>query len=487
MNDDRARTELSFLARRGSVYTVATAIQLSVYLLVLPAVTRTLPAGEFGTLTTALVVVQILTYVAALGFPYALTLDYFDRDVGPNGARRLALWATALAAVVAAVADLTGPWWSAIVFDKVPYGPALRIAVWSAVPFASLLASQAFLRSADRAARFVVITLTGTVGAQFIGLVSAWASQPTADTFMVGYGLALSTAAVVGLLTSRRIPSDGEQVDGGAPRAPTLLRRALALGVPTVPHAIAMYLLVAGDRIVIERSGGMDAVARYQVAYLVGALGITLAGSINNAWGPLVYGTEAGRRWKVLNSTEVEIVAVVAFVTACLALAAPVLLTMLAPESYDTDEIVGVTAVVAMCAMPYVTYLADAHVIFFERRPWVFAWTTPLAAALNLAMAAVLFRVAGLVGAAAASLVAYLAMAAMAAWARRALIDERRSWGRLAPWWLLAGAGATLGAILPGSAFGLTARAALCLLALLGALDRLRRMALGGSETTPLL
>lgn len=481
MSDDGAGTELNFLARRGSIYTVATAVQLSMYLLVLPAVTRTLPAAEFGVLTTALVVVQLLTYVAAMGLPYALTLDYFDDLAGEDAARLLVILTAGFAGLVALVADLSGPWWSRAVFDTIDYGPAMRFAVWAAVPFAVLLSAQALLRSADLAARFVLVTIIGTIGAQCAGLILIWSYEPTAATFMAGYFAVLSAGALSGIVLSHSV-----QRYRGATSVRVVLRRGLALGLPTVPHALAMYLLVAGDRVIIERVDGLDSVARYQVAYLVGALGITLAGAINNAWGPMIYGAAASRRWSVLNSTESEILAVGALATAGIALSSPLLLAVLAPSGYDPAALAPVTAIVALCTLPYISYLADAHVIFFERRPWLFTWMTPLTAMANLGLAMVLVRTIGLVGAAIASFLAYVLMAALVAWARRALIDEPRNWSRLWPWWAVGVAGASLGALLPTHGALTAVRVLLCIAIGVLALRRIRSITTGGIAEAPL-
>ena len=69
------------------------------------------------------------------------------------------------------------------------------------------------------------------------------------------------------------------EVDPGRTVDTRLLGASLRLGVATVPHALAIYVVSAGDRILVERELGLSSVARYQVAYLVGALGLTVAGA----------------------------------------------------------------------------------------------------------------------------------------------------------------------------------------------------------------
>jgi O-antigen/teichoic acid export membrane protein len=469
--EQEAPPEVGSLLRRGSIYTVASVIQLSAFVLVLPAITRILPASDFGEMTAALVVVQILAYVASLGLPYAITLEFFVPDRGHRDARALVLISTAFAVVIAAVLDVTGDRWVGLLFDQISYSTAIRCAVWATVPFAAVLAGQSLLRSADQAARFVAVAMVATVGAQGAGLLTAVLGSRTAGSFMVGYLAVLSVAGVLAIV----LPG----IDSSHVRDLPLLRRALHLGLPTVPHALAMYLLVAGDRIIIEHRLGSVEVARYQVAYLVGALGITLAGSVNNAWSPVVYGAVDERRWMVLAHTEAALTRLAGFVAAGLAVAAPFLLALLAPASYNRADLVPVVAVVALTVLPYVDYLAHGHVIFFERRAWLFALITPAVAGLNLVLNMVLVDRFELIGSAAATLVSYLALAAGTLVARHRMIGADRSWGTLGLGWSIGIAGALAGTLMPVSATGLAVRGGLLVVLVAGGLYVLRDI-LGG-------
>ena len=63
-----------------------------------------------------------------------------------------------------------------------------------------------------------------------------------------------------------------------------------------------MFALSAGDRVVIERFEGIEQVGRYQVAYLIGSLGILLLNALNSAWSPIIYGA-GDDRWSILRRT----------------------------------------------------------------------------------------------------------------------------------------------------------------------------------------
>lgn len=458
---------VSHLLRRGSVYTVATAVQLSVVVLVLPVVTRVLPTREFGAVTAALVVVQVLGFVASMGLPVAIELEWFDDEGGPPAARSLLLLNLGIAVVVAGVADLTGPVWADAAFGDVGYGTPLRCAVWSTVPFATMIAGQAILRVSDRATQFVVVAAIGTVGAQGLGLVAVLVAGRTATAYMVGYLIAATVAGATALLLAGL---DVRRLGDVA-----LLRRAGALALPTVPHSLAMYLLAAGDRLVVLRHLGLTDVARYQVAYLVGALTMTIAGAVNNAWSPMVFGATKEERWPTLRVTEAALVRLGGWLVAGLALSAPLVLALFAPASYGRAELVPVVAAVALAGLAYVDYLASGHVVFIERKAWLFAVLTPTVAGLNVVLNLVLVPWLGLVGSALATLVAYGVLASVAYAARRRLIGSWRDRRAFAVGRVVGLLGAGAGAALPGTTWGVAARALLLGVVAAGALREVRR------------
>jgi O-antigen/teichoic acid export membrane protein len=102
------------LFARGSIYTAATVLQLSGALLLLPAITRVLSPREYGVVAVAVIVQQLLGFLAGLGLSGVITRDYFREERGPEVARRLVSTTLLPAVVVVLIADLTGPEWSEV-------------------------------------------------------------------------------------------------------------------------------------------------------------------------------------------------------------------------------------------------------------------------------------------------------------------------------------------------------------------------------------
>lgn len=395
---------------RGSVYSVATMVQLGAGLVTIPALTRLLDPDEYGVLTAALVAQAVLTNLAAFGLPPAISRAFF-RGSGPEGGRAL-IGATAIAAVIVGLLALaTGTLWSQA-FRNVPFGSELKLAAISAIASGTLLAAQAALQAEERVREYMTGAIIATAGAQILGVAWALAGGGASGYlggFTIGLYVALAYswhAAGIELAPLRR-----------REQASPLLRTAFRVGLPTIPNGLALYLLAAGDRIVVERIEGLAAGGTYYIAYAVGALGIFLSAALNGAWAPSLYGAREEVRWSFLADSAVAITRVVALVTAAVGMAAPIALELLAPGEYDLAGLGQVSAVVAASALPYLLYTTGINILIWRGRSGVMAIATPVAVTFNLVLCALLIPPWGLTGAAIATLAAYMLLGGLI-WAR---------------------------------------------------------------------
>ena len=82
--NDADREAVSAMLGRGSVYTIATVIQLGAGILTIPILTRIVDPEQYGTITAALVVQAVLANLTAFGMPNAISRTFFRRH-GPDG------------------------------------------------------------------------------------------------------------------------------------------------------------------------------------------------------------------------------------------------------------------------------------------------------------------------------------------------------------------------------------------------------------------
>ncbi|MCP5028175.1 MAG: oligosaccharide flippase family protein [Actinomycetia bacterium] len=432
----------------GAIYGAGTMLQAVTTLAAMPALTQLLGPAEFGLVATGQMVLQLLTFLAGLGFTVSIGRDYFLADDGHLRARCQLGTIFLIAPAVALLAHLTSSWWVRA-FDEVSYGTALTLAVAAAAARTTTLGASALLRAREQALAFVGVSLLSTVGGMGLGLALT-ALDPQPSSFFAGLLLGNLASSALGAVWAR-------------PAAPWSMGRdplwsAFRLGAPTIPHSLAGLVLVVGDRVLVERYLGLDDVGRYQVAYLIGGFGVTGLASFNNAWAPIIHGADESERWSTLRRTGADVVQATALLATGLALAAPLALGVAAGGDYDPSSLAPTAAIVALTAVPYSVYLSGSHVLFALRRTGWLAVLTPAAALLNIGLNMALLDSLELVGAALATLVTYivwsLAVATVASRTTKPLLPTSALARALA----VATVGGTLAIFLPPDGLGLATR-----------------------------
>jgi O-antigen/teichoic acid export membrane protein len=353
---------------RGLLYTVGTAAPVLANAVVTPFVTRLLGSEEYGIVATALVVIQVGMILAGLGLGAAITRHGILERSGAAGARFLvrrgavtAVGVTAVGALLAApLARVAG------IDDEV----AVVLALVSAAGFSMVVNAQAYLRVADRPLPFVLLSMGAALGGPVLGMVLLLVVPDAGDrAYLAGLAAGFVVTGLAGLALTARHPHH-ERGD---------TRRALRVGLPTIPHQVAIYLasgvlvLVAGHLF-----GAADA-GRLQLAVLIGSAPGVLTSSLNNAWAPVVYRADQGHRGAVLERTGRDIMALTALTAGGVALLAPLLLRIVAPPSYDPAALTPGVGLAAIGSVLSVLYLANVHLVFASGRSEGLAVVTPTA------------------------------------------------------------------------------------------------------------
>jgi O-antigen/teichoic acid export membrane protein len=432
-----ATSPVAALLGRGSAYAAGVVVQIAVAGLALPVVTRLVRPEAFGLIATALIVTNLLAVTVDLGLSRAVMRRYFRGAAGPCEARRLLTLTVLVTVAVTVVIDVAGPAWSRI-FADVPYGTELRVAVWGAAAVAVRNGAQSILRAEDRTGWYLAMMMLSTAGAQVLGVVLLWSSGGVPAAYLGGLAAGAAVAALVGLVVSRATPALARHdVAGWGLRfaGPVLVAEA---------SAVAIWF---GDRVIIERLLGLEAVGRYQIAYTLGAVTLMITMAISQAWAPLIHAAAPGDRGRFTAQSRRGLLQVVGYAAVALGLASPLGLVILAPSSYEPTNLVPVVAVVAAAALPLVAQQAATHLIADAERTSLLASRGLLAVVLNLSLNVVLVPVVGLLGAAVATLLTYVGYAVLVTRAASAIAGAESPLMRST--WISVGVGVVAGALLP--------------------------------------
>jgi O-antigen/teichoic acid export membrane protein len=400
-----AADALHSMFTRDFLYLVVSALQLVLSTFVTPVLTRRLSPGEYGQLALAISAMQILGPILSFGLPFASQKEFAGED-GIRRARGMLAISILLAAVALLIVVLAAPAW----------GPAVGLyrvldarlaAVWGAC-FALTWTSLAILRSRENLGRVIVVSAFQSLGSQAVGLALLYWRAPTLTNYLDGVIIGQGAAALVGVLSLRP--------DWLALMAMRRYSRAFLFGLPMVPQQLSVFILYAGDRIVVRHDLGSAATGRYSVAYNVGSLGVVLLVFVNQAWMPRIYAVADRRvRSKLLADSRDALNLLLVPVVIGLAAAAPVVLRVWAPQSFGPSGLTSIVGLVAICTFPYGQFLANMRALMSEGMTGRAAVTTLIAAVVNVGLNVAMVPFLGITGSALATVLSY----ALLAWLTR--------------------------------------------------------------------
>jgi O-antigen/teichoic acid export membrane protein len=436
VHDEHARRFI----RGGATFAVAGALQRATPLLLLPIVAQVLTPTEFGEIGVILAVTTALATILGLGLETAIFRGYRLQD-GPGSrefVNTLGTFGIAVPLALATVAGvLAGPLMAPIVGVS---AEALTIGCLSAgLTVASTLVPLTILRAQERLRDYLWLGIAQVISTAGLTLLLVVGLGLGVTGWMVATALAGASTLAFGLVVmGHRWSAD---FDRGA------LKRALAFGIPLVPHAFAQWALAVSDRAIMGAIVGPEPVGVYFAAFQI-CLPVTLVAiAISQGTQPLFADLAVSRSRPADVSRAATSHALFVFLAAAvIVLIGPSAVLLLLPASYGGAA--GLIPWLALGACLFGLYLMPMNAISITAGRTRYAWTvTAVAALANVALNLLLVPRFGALAAAINTVVGYaILLIGMQVYARRIcrppLQYERR---RLLVGAVLTGGAATLG------------------------------------------
>jgi O-antigen/teichoic acid export membrane protein len=259
-----------------------------------------------------------------------------------------------------------------------------------------------------------------------------------------------------------------------------LLREMNRFGIPLVPTALFLWVTNFSDRFFLVKLSDVSEAGLYSVGVRVASAMVLLLTAFRMAWPAFAYSirdeNEAKRTYAYVLT---YLTVVTAWVALALTLLAPWLVDLLAaPRFAESSRVVGPLAFAAVAFAAYIVIAIGVGRVRRTQFNWV---VTGAAAVVNVALNLALIPSYGMMGAAIATVAAYVTMAIGMAWWSQRIYPVPYQWRRVA-----TAAFAAVGLAVAGKAIdvGLPAAVALCAvyplaLGLLGFTSREERRRLG--------
>ena len=452
-------TQLKRLGRHSAVYGLGGIVSRVLAVFLLPLYTRFLDTEDLGAVGLIVALSAVLVTILRAGISSAFFRFYFDSK-DPAQRRlvvRTSFWFTMASATAGLVAGilLAEPIADLLGLDDANLVRAGFVGIWAQMNYEQLTS---LFRAEERSTAFVFASLANiavTVAATIL-LVVVW--EQGALGVIVG-NLTGTLIVYLALLAVHR-----EQL--GLQFSRPLLREMNRFGIPLVPAALALIAVNFSDRFFLVHLAGLDDVGLYEIGVRIASAMVLLLTAFRMAWPAFAYSIEDDAEAKRTYAFVLTyLVAIASWLALALGLLAPWLVRLLTqPEFYEGEEVV---APLAFGGMAYAAYIVMAIGVGRAKRTQ-FNWAiTGVAALVNVALNLLLIPPYGIMGAAVATVVAYVVMFLGMTWYAQRVFPVPYQWRRV-----LTSVAAALGLLLAGRALGgLPAAIALTLvypLALLG-------------------
>lgn len=448
--------ELRGLAKETAFYGLSTVLGRMLSFLLTPLFTHLLSRSESGVVQTAYSYIAFLTVVYGLGLDVAY-LRLGRRDGKPDpGAFAGALSCVAVVSLAASVLiHVFAAPIAASMGIPVELASVVRYAAWILAIDALALMPYTELRGSHRAATYAGVKLVGIA----MNLILAF-------VFVRNMGLGVRGVFLANIVASSAALAMLAPVLAARVERPdwSKLKPMLVFGVPLVVALLGSMVVQVADRPIMARLGGLDMAGVYGNCYKLGIFMSLLVGMFDQAWKPFVL--ERADRPDV----DALIARVLTYFAglACWAFLAVAFFVEPAVKAplFHGHALFGSAYWDGLAIVPVVTlgylfnglYFVMLAPLMIDKRMASVTTATWIGALINIGVNLAFIPRWGMMGAAWATCVAYLAMAASVWWLGRATRVTPYEWGRLgvlALWTVLLWA--------PASRVGLFPRLALLL------------------------
>jgi len=386
----------------GSVYTLGIVLMRAGNFLLLPLYTALLTTAEYGAVGAIKQIAQVLVSLSLCGFGAALlrmgTRDELTEEQLGRITGTLVTFCALLALAMVIVGGLS---WIPLhhYLGDLPLWPMGVIAL-SWVPTTAIFQlSLSSLQQRELPRKYTILNLSRWVflllfvGIFLVGL--RWGA--------VGLLLAISLSSAAGAYFAvRSLP---ETVRFGIDR--DILRRALAYGLPVVPHALSWVLLQTADRVILAGGPGLADVGRYTLAANLASIVMIVDTGLNKAWAPFFLRQDQRRDeegWAHVRRLSFFAMAAVSAVCLLVSYCSPLLIAIASNKDYASAA--PVVSILCLTTLVNAFFGVVIVVAYAEQKSvrWLAAISVP-AALLNISLNLLWVPLWGMEGAALATLV----------------------------------------------------------------------------------
>lgn len=342
-----------------------------VNLAITPIVVRSLGPQDYGVVALSSTLFQFGIVVLTLGLPASITRQAIIEESGTSGAVGTVVTGAFSAAILLGIGAAVLPLWGPLLLPG--RDPAVLIyPLISSLGLAVLQNAQSLLRAEERVASFVLLGASASVMAPLAGMATALLTSRSAASYLLGQSVVHLLVGISSTVYCLRLKRPNLNL--------AIFMDSLRVGLPTVPHQIAISSMTLILVSVAAHAAGLAAAGALQLGLLLGSAPMLILGALNNVWAPMIYRTSDEERQQVLRSTFQVVMIVVATLTTGFAILGPSVATIVAGPAAKLFPVFQLAVIASLGSALMAGYLANIHMVFVSGKTLALAITTPAAA-----------------------------------------------------------------------------------------------------------
>ncbi len=247
-----------------------------------------------------------------------------------------------------------------------------------AFPFAAMQLILPLARAQDKASQFAFISVIGTLLPSISVVLNNSFDSPISNPGALGLG------AIIGALISFALVST--KSDSTLKLSKYSLSNSIKIGYSILPHMFAMVALLNIDKVIFGNQLDKTFSGYLQVIMLVGTAPILILSALNHAWLNqilLQLKSNSIKAFADLNQTIIKLFILILFLVGIINFLSTQIINVLNPNLLVNSEVQKTIILTSIVSFIYVVYLANTHLLTWQKKFWVLGITTPASVVLQ--------------------------------------------------------------------------------------------------------
>lgn len=380
----------------GLWYAIGNILIKGIPFFTLPVFTRLLSTADFGVYNTYIAYEGILNVFTGLGIAGTVKTAFFDFK---DSFERYISSAIKLILLVTAVFVLTGM--LGIRFFKMQgwltgYTMALLIVQSMATAIYGLVSIKyvitgAYIKNLVSALSAAVLN----IGISLVLILTGTFASPGLARITGTAAGSIALAVIFILLQQKKYPLRLHFQE---------TKYALKLGLPLIPHQLALIIMTQCDKLMIQKMAGNSEAGIYSLAVNIVTILTVLLSSIDNAWAPWYYGALDKGDYRQIRSVNADLLIFFMYLTCGFLMTGADVIHIMAEKAYWDS--IHVFIPLSVSVFLNFMYLYDINLEYFCKKTAYISYASILCAGINIALNYIFIKRDGYIAAAYATCIA---------------------------------------------------------------------------------